>query len=189
MSELFFGIAVGAWSVDTVSLLTIRMGRNRAGPFTYMYSPAPWLRPLIPRPIKYTFRLLYCYYYVFYGNFVTFHIKSSAFRIVPFFHLLLAFTFFFIFSHLTAVPRFFKVSLVCLSFKGIVQRKLTGVESGINRLVFLQAKVAENIVKICLSPTLCEAKIFSATYWQYRLDMTIALHVGVKKLQRPLNLD
>jgi hypothetical protein len=49
-------------------------------------------------------------------------------------------------------------------------------------LVFLQAKVAENIVKICPSSILCEAKTFPATYWHHHLDVTVALHVGKKKL-------
>jgi hypothetical protein len=74
-------------------------------------------------------------------------------------------------------------------FKGIVQRKLTGVESGINRKGSLQAKVTENVIKICPSPILCKAKTFSAICWHYSLDVTVAFHVGTKNLQWPLNLN
>ncbi len=40
----------------------------------------------------------------------------------------------------------------------IVKWKLTGVKSGIHRYAFLEAVITKNIIKICLSPILWEAK-------------------------------
>ncbi len=69
-----------------------------------------------------------------------------------------------------------------------MSKKLTGVESGINREVFPKATVAENIIKICPSSIMFGLKkLFSNVLALYcSLDVIVAVHVDTKKLQRPL---
>ncbi len=62
--------------------------------------------------------------------------------------------------------------------KGIIQQKLTGVESDTNSKALLSATISKNILKICPFPILRDAKHFLAISWCYCLDLPGALHVG-----------